>query len=89
MRLRGILSSFGNGRRRNKQEKAENNPHPVREVSNALETPLDAKAPCKPTWRCFSYEEIHGATNGFRQGTLLMEVCFSSLCLVCDVGALE
>ena len=24
----------------------------------------------KPTWRCFSYEELDHATNGFHQGTV-------------------
>jgi len=29
----------------------------------------DSKPPQKPSWRCFSFEEIQQATNGFHQGT--------------------
>jgi hypothetical protein len=29
--------------------------------------------PCKPTWRCFSYEEVHRATNGFHPGMVTLK----------------
>lgn len=32
-------------------------------------------SPQKPTWRCFSFEEIHKATNGFHQGFIFQCSC--------------
>jgi hypothetical protein len=29
--------------------------------------------PCKPTWRCFAYEEVHRATNGFHPGMVTLK----------------
>jgi hypothetical protein len=30
----------------------------------------------KPTWRCFSYEEVNKATNGFHRGTVDIYSCW-------------
>lgn len=37
--------------------------------------------PNKPTWRCFSYEELNQATNGFHQGKTIACLCLSYLLL--------
>nr|XP_018680018.1 PREDICTED: probable receptor-like serine/threonine-protein kinase At5g57670 isoform X1 [Musa acuminata subsp. malaccensis] len=69
MRLKRLLS-LGIGRRSRGQANAEENASPVRE-SQPIHHLFDAEPPCKPTWRCFSYEEIHRATGGFRQENLV------------------
>ncbi|KAH0462495.1 hypothetical protein IEQ34_010070 [Dendrobium chrysotoxum] len=38
---------------------------------NSVEHEPEAKPVRKPTWRCFSYEEMHRATNGFHQDNLV------------------
>ncbi|XP_042409377.1 probable receptor-like serine/threonine-protein kinase At5g57670 isoform X1 [Zingiber officinale] len=59
MRLKSMLLLFKFGRRRRKGE--------------AEEPPLfDAQALKAPAWRCFSYEEVHRATNGFNQADNLV-----------------
>ncbi|WOL06467.1 hypothetical protein Cni_G15201 [Canna indica] len=67
MQLKRMLSfRIGRRRRRGEEENAEKNA-PLAHESKAAETqPLH-----KPTWRCFSYEEIRKATNGFRQDNLV------------------
>ncbi|KAG1364453.1 putative receptor-like serine/threonine-protein kinase [Cocos nucifera] len=44
---------------------------PGQDDSKSMEPLPDQKPPTKPSWRCFSYEEIHEATNGFHQGNLV------------------
>nr|XP_010929257.1 probable receptor-like serine/threonine-protein kinase At5g57670 [Elaeis guineensis] len=44
---------------------------PRQDDSKPMEPLPDEKPPPKPSWRCFSYEEIHEATNGFHQGNLV------------------
>ncbi|URD96232.1 Protein kinase domain containing protein [Musa troglodytarum] len=69
MRLKRLLS-LGIGRRSRGRANAEENASPVRE-SKPIHHPFDAEPPCRPAWRCFSHEEIHRATGGFRQENLV------------------
>ncbi|XP_074568432.1 putative receptor-like serine/threonine-protein kinase At5g57670 [Curcuma longa] len=39
--------------------------------SKRIDPVLDAKPPLKPSWRCFAYEEIHKATDGFHKDNLV------------------
>ena len=42
---------------------------------------VEPQPPGKPTWRCFSYEEVDRATNGFHPGNLIYAgLCSVSLC---------
>ncbi|RWW27806.1 hypothetical protein BHE74_00021785 [Ensete ventricosum] len=66
--LKRLLSVTVGRRRSRDEEHAQENASPVRE-SRQVELMLDVSSPpLKPTWRCFSYNEIHKATNGFHQG---------------------
>jgi hypothetical protein len=58
LRSRSLKRLLSLGRRSNADE------------SVAEECLVDAEPPPpnKPTWRCFSYDELHQATNGFHQG---------------------
>jgi serine/threonine protein kinase len=40
-------------------------------ASDAKHTEPEPPSPWKPAWQCFSYEEIHLATDGFRAGSLV------------------
>ncbi|RZS20296.1 hypothetical protein BHM03_00052788 [Ensete ventricosum] len=75
MRLKRLLS-LGIGRRSRGQANADENASPVRD-NKPIHHLFDGEPPCKTTWRCFSYEEIHRATGGFRQG--LLAPCFTAL----------
>ncbi|XP_020599812.1 probable receptor-like serine/threonine-protein kinase At5g57670 [Phalaenopsis equestris] len=68
LRSRSIRSFFSSpaGRRC-----AEENGSAVAPKRNSSEAELEAKLVKKPTWRCFAYEEIHRATNGFHQNKLV------------------
>ncbi|KAJ8485300.1 hypothetical protein OPV22_017785 [Ensete ventricosum] len=69
MRLKRLLS-LGIGRRSRGQANADENASPVRD-NKPIHHLFDGEPPCKTTWRCFSYEEIHRATGGFRQENLV------------------
>jgi hypothetical protein len=57
LRSRSLKRLLSFGRRSNADESAE-------ECVDVEPPP----PPNKPTWRCFSYEELHQATNGFHKG---------------------
>lgn len=57
MRLKRMLLLFKFGRRRRKEGEAEEPPL------------LDGQTLKAPAWRCFSYEEVHRATDGFNPGS--------------------
>lgn len=59
LRSRSLKRLLSLGRRSNADECAE----------ECVDVVVDPP-PNKPTWRCFSYEELHQATNGFHQGTV-------------------
>ncbi|RWW88888.1 hypothetical protein BHE74_00002222, partial [Ensete ventricosum] len=61
------LLSVTLGRRSREEESTEEDGSSVR-AGSLMEPLLDANPPLKPTWRCFSYGEIHSATNGFHKG---------------------
>ncbi|XP_042426619.1 probable receptor-like serine/threonine-protein kinase At5g57670 [Zingiber officinale] len=63
--LRRLLSSIG--RSRSKEEKCKEEDASASPVPE----PLDEKPPAKPSWRCFSYEEIYKATDGFHKDNLV------------------
>ncbi|KAL6651540.1 hypothetical protein ACP70R_010465 [Stipagrostis hirtigluma subsp. patula] len=60
LRSRSLKRLLSLGRRSNADESAE-------ECVDAEPPP----PPYKPTWRCFSYEELHQATNGFHQDNMV------------------
>lgn len=61
LRSRSLKRLLSLGRRSNAEESAEE--------CVDVKPPPSPPPPNKPTWRCFSYEELHQATNGFHQGT--------------------
>jgi hypothetical protein len=62
LRSRSLKRLLSLGRRSNADESAED----CADVVVAADPP---PPPYKPTWRCFSYDELHQATDGFHQGT--------------------
>ncbi|XP_062226973.1 probable receptor-like serine/threonine-protein kinase At5g57670 [Phragmites australis] len=60
LRSRSLKRLLSLGRRSNADESA-------KECVDVEQPP----PPNKPTWRCFSYEELHKATNGFHQGNMV------------------
>ncbi|CAL9117696.1 unnamed protein product [Musa textilis] len=69
--LKRLLSVTVGRRRSRDEEDTHENASPVRE-SKQVELMLDVSSPSlKPTWRCFSYNEVHKATNGFHQDNLV------------------
>ncbi|CAL9122701.1 unnamed protein product [Musa acuminata var. zebrina] len=68
-RLKRLLS-VTLGRRSREEASTEEDDSSVR-ASTSMEPLLDANPPLKPTWRCFSYGEIHSATNGFHKDNLV------------------
>ncbi|CAL9059491.1 unnamed protein product [Musa banksii] len=68
-RLKRLLS-VTLGRRSREEASTEEDDSSVR-ASTLMEPLLDANPPLKPTWRCFSYGEIHSATNGFHKDNLV------------------
>ncbi|KAJ0962264.1 hypothetical protein J5N97_030092 [Dioscorea zingiberensis] len=66
------LFSFSSSRRsRVEEDDMEKINAVINGESGFSETTLDAKPTQKPSWRCFCYEEIYNATNGFHQGNLV------------------
>ncbi|TVU16397.1 hypothetical protein EJB05_39956 [Eragrostis curvula] len=65
LRSRSLKRLLSLGRRSNADESAEEcvvvEPPP----------PPSSPPPYKPTWRCFSYDELHQATNGFHQDNVV------------------
>ncbi|URE46360.1 Protein kinase domain containing protein [Musa troglodytarum] len=68
-RLKRLLS-VTLGRRSREEESTEEDGSSDR-ASTLMEPLLGANPPLKPTWRCFSYGEIHSATNGFHKDNLV------------------
>ncbi|WOK94062.1 putative receptor-like serine/threonine-protein kinase [Canna indica] len=65
------LFSFAIGRSRSSKGDSEaENAYPVHGI-NPVEPAIDAKSPLKPTWRCFSYDDLHKATDGFHKDNLV------------------
>lgn len=62
LRSRSLKRLLSLGRRSNADESAED----CADVVVAADPP--PPPPYKPTWRCFSYDELHQATDGFHQG---------------------
>jgi serine/threonine protein kinase len=46
-------------------------PHKPTHLPDAKEPPPPVSPPPSPAWQCFSYDEIHRATDGFRAGNLV------------------
>ncbi|WOL08717.1 putative receptor-like serine/threonine-protein kinase [Canna indica] len=68
--LKHLLSAtIGRRSKETESKLVENASH--REESQLVEPALDAKLAVKPSWRCFSYEEIHKAINGFHKDNLV------------------
>ncbi|KAG1326429.1 putative receptor-like serine/threonine-protein kinase [Cocos nucifera] len=65
------LLSVSIGKRRRVEGSPEENGSPGQDESKSMEQSQDEKPPQKPTWKCFSYEEVHEATNGFHQDNLV------------------
>ncbi|KAJ3696216.1 hypothetical protein LUZ60_001593 [Juncus effusus] len=53
------------------EEPLEKNHIHKKTIDDDDEKSLCTETPHKPTWRCFSFEEIHEATNGFHQDNLV------------------
>ncbi|WOK92111.1 putative receptor-like serine/threonine-protein kinase [Canna indica] len=62
--LKRLLSFTIKRRSREEDESTGENAKPTEPL-------VDVDSPLKPTWRCFSYEEIHKATNGFHKDNLV------------------
>lgn len=58
LRSRSLKRLLSLGRRSNPDE----------ECADADAVAAEPPPPSKPTWRCFSYEEVDQATNGFHPG---------------------
>ncbi|KAJ0985082.1 hypothetical protein J5N97_003438 [Dioscorea zingiberensis] len=72
--LRRLFISTGR-RRRVDEEASKKNEYtsspPTHELKKTMETSMEMNPPHKPTWKCFSHEEIQKATNGFNQDYLV------------------
>nr|CAB3488516.1 unnamed protein product [Digitaria exilis] len=64
LRSRSLKRLLSLGRRSNADESAE-------ECVEADPPPPPPPPPYKPTWRCFSYDELHQATDGFHQDNMV------------------
>ncbi|OAY66771.1 putative receptor-like serine/threonine-protein kinase [Ananas comosus] len=76
LRSRSLKRLLSIGRRSRAEEAAceESTSPPLHENKTLVVDPAlinDSNPPQKPTWRCFSYEEIRTATNGFHQDNLV------------------
>ncbi|XP_038983803.1 probable receptor-like serine/threonine-protein kinase At5g57670 [Phoenix dactylifera] len=65
------LLSVSIGRRRGVGGSPEVSTSAGQDDSKSMEPWADKKPTQKPSWRCFSYEEIHKATDGFHQDNLV------------------
>ncbi|XP_008803599.1 probable receptor-like serine/threonine-protein kinase At5g57670 [Phoenix dactylifera] len=65
------LLSVSMGKRRSVEGSPEERGSPGQDEGKSMEPSQDEKPPQKPSWRCFSYEEIHKATDGFHQDNLV------------------
>ncbi|XP_073011295.1 probable receptor-like serine/threonine-protein kinase At5g57670 isoform X1 [Typha latifolia] len=66
LRSRSLKRLLSIGRKSKAEEET-----PEETQNKFTETSLDTEPPHKPSWRCFSYEEIYQATNGFHQDNLV------------------
>ncbi|KAF8762768.1 hypothetical protein HU200_009075 [Digitaria exilis] len=76
LRSRSLKRLLSLGRRSNADESAE-------ECVEADPPPPPPPPPYKPTWRCFSYDELHQATDGFHQGTVQTRGLYCLSCHSC------
>ncbi|CAL5014452.1 unnamed protein product [Urochloa decumbens] len=61
LRSRSLKRLLSLGRRSNADESAE----------DCVDAVAEPPSPYKPTWRCFSYDELHQATDGFHQDNVV------------------